>query len=161
MSSPKDLRYPRLCPDHDCTPLYWCMGEDNYFDRGGSFDCYGKRKEPFEYKYKETVHTNDLNHCIFCPGGIYVFKESLGDLQRTMMAVSHLLTILDPNFDWQECRSYYSGHDPAVIELIEFFYCESKTCPEGGGPVTCKHTKKACQAFNCPVWIMSKVDKTK
>jgi len=149
------VRRPKLCPDRDCTPLYWCVGEDESFERGGSFDCYGQRKEPFEYKYKETVHVNDLNHCVFCPGGIYVFKENLGDLQRTMMAISHLLMKLDPKFDWERFRSYYSGHDPISEKWYRLYReCESKDCPEGGGLITCKHTKTACSAFNCPVWIM-------
>ncbi len=147
------MRRPKLCPDQDCNPLYWCIGEDKYFERGGSFDCYGKRKTPFTYTYKETVHTNDLNHCVFCPGGIYVFKETLGDLQRTMMAVSHLLILLDPNFDWLRSRSYYSGYDP-IREKWNRLYanCESKRCPDK--LVICKHTNAACSAFKCPMWIM-------
>lgn len=149
------MKRPKLCPDLDCKPLYWHVGEDKFFERGGSFECYGKRKEPLIYRYKDTVHTNDLNHCVFCPGGIYVFKENLGDLQGTMMAISHLLVMLDPNFDWEQCRSYYSGYDPATEKFHQIYKnCESKLIPKGGGLVTCKHTKSACTPFNCPVWIL-------
>ena len=72
---------PKLCLDKDCTPIIR-IETDEYFEKGGSSDCIGKRKEPLEYKFKEVTHFNDLNHCMFLPHGIYMLKENSGDLQN-------------------------------------------------------------------------------
>ena len=74
----RDIR-PRLCPDKDCTPIIR-NETDEYFEKGGSFECFGKRKEPFVYKFREVVHNNDMNHCCFLPHGIFNFKENTGDI---------------------------------------------------------------------------------
>ena len=84
-----DIR-PRLCPDKDCTPIIR-NETDEYFEKGGSFDCFGKRKEPFVYKFREVVHSNDMNHCCFLPHGILNFKENTGDIANV---ASLLLRVL-------------------------------------------------------------------
>lgn len=149
------VKRPRLCPDFGCEPLWW-MGSDEWFDKGGSFECYGKRSEPMVYTFREVEHRNDLNHCIFGPFGIYNFKENVGDLQNVMMAVAHLLRKLDPHFDWERSRSYYSGEDPNVDKWRRIYGgCESKVHPEGEGVVTCRHTGEACTWYICPSWRMN------
>jgi hypothetical protein len=70
---------PKLCPDQNCTPLVQIEGDD-WLEKGGSMDCLGKRDKPFVYQFREVAHTNDLNHCLFLPHGIYCLKENAGDL---------------------------------------------------------------------------------
>ena len=73
------MNKPKLCPDLDCTPIIQIENEE-WFVKGGSMDCLGKRKEPFTYQFRKVIHTNDLNHCLFLPHGIYNLKENTGDL---------------------------------------------------------------------------------
>ena len=93
---------PKLCPDKDCTPIVKIEG-DEWFEKGGSMECLGKRKQPFEYKFREVTHINDLNHCLFLPHGIYNLKENTGDLSNLAsfyLRALHELGQTAFNFGW-------------------------------------------------------------
>lgn len=75
----RDCR-PRLCFDKNCSVLLSTFEEES-FDEGVSFFCFGKLKEVHIFKEKQTVHENDLSHCYYTPlKGMLRFFMNVEDL---------------------------------------------------------------------------------
>lgn len=151
---------PRLCPDSECKCLFK-TGVDSSQEKGFSFTCIGKLKEPVSYKYKEALHHNDLSECIFNPHGTRRFFVNIDDLKGDLRVIAHALQKIDKTFNWRKLESWATSITPFEIEKHRKLYldCESKfvDSPNGTGLVKCQHTKQACQWNNCPVWIMKTI----
>jgi len=57
---------PHICLDESCFML-WTAYRREYFDEGGSFECWGRLTETHEFQHKKTTHRNTHSHCIFTP----------------------------------------------------------------------------------------------
>lgn len=59
---------PACCPDQKCQCLA-CTPSSTTYEYGESFDCVGKMPEGSTIKVGDTVHENDLCHCVWTPRG--------------------------------------------------------------------------------------------
>lgn len=57
---------PHLCPDISCEVVFCNYAREN-FDKGYSYFCWGKIKEPHVFVAKEVEHKNEFHQCIYTP----------------------------------------------------------------------------------------------
>ena len=57
---------PRFCYDKSCKLIYSTYDEES-FNEGFSFFCFGKLKEKNVFKEKQIVHENTISHCYYTP----------------------------------------------------------------------------------------------
>jgi len=57
---------PHICLDESCFMLFTSYRRE-YFDEGGSFECWGRLTKTHEFQHEETTHRNTHSHCIFTP----------------------------------------------------------------------------------------------
>lgn len=56
----------RCCPDTTCRQIS-LRGNDKYYDKGGSFFCFGKLSKESVLIFKEVEHKNSYSCCIGSP----------------------------------------------------------------------------------------------
>ena len=57
---------PHICPDETCEPLFSTYKRET-FDKGESYLCWGRLKEPNTFLAKEVEHKNEYHRCIYTP----------------------------------------------------------------------------------------------
>lgn len=92
---------PPFCFDKTCQVLLSTYNEED-FDKGYSFFCFGKLKEGRTFKDKEAVHWNDISHCYYTPlkGMLRFFmnKDDLwGEAQAKLRVLNKLIEVKCPD----------------------------------------------------------------
>lgn len=74
------INRPPFCYDKNCKVLLSTY-DDEIFNKGFSFFCFGKLKKAHIFKDKETTHWNDISHCYYTPlKGMIRFFMNTDDL---------------------------------------------------------------------------------
>ncbi|MFQ6077172.1 MAG: hypothetical protein ACE5Z5_13750 [Candidatus Bathyarchaeia archaeon] len=57
---------PHLCPDESCEVLRTDYSRE-VFDKGASYTCFGKMRDPHIFVAKKTEHLNEYSFCYYTP----------------------------------------------------------------------------------------------
>ncbi len=88
------INRPIFCYDWSCKVLLSTFDEED-FDKGLSFFCFGKLEKTHFFTEKETTHTNDISHCYYTPlKGMIRFFMNTDDLWGESHAMIRVLNKL-------------------------------------------------------------------
>lgn len=92
----KQMR-PPFCFDWSCRILVSTFDDDS-FDKGHSFFCFGKLEKKQVFVDKETTHENDISHCYYTPlkGMIRFFmntEDLWGEAQAKIRVLNKLVEV--------------------------------------------------------------------
>jgi hypothetical protein len=115
---------PHLCFDKDCKIIFNSYNKE-YVEKGYSYFCFGKLKEPHKFTEKECVHVNDYCHCVYTPlKGVLRFFINEGDAWIYQLGMCGILNNAKP-LVCDEC-----GPVNRVSSTVIHFGDGSKLCPE-------------------------------
>lgn len=100
-----------MCPDQSCEPLF-CNYSRETFDKGASYFCWGRIKEPHVFFAKETEHKNEYHQCIYTPiKGHIMFFITADDAWSDFLGSATVMDNWEP-LKCDECGpiSRKSGH---------------------------------------------------
>lgn len=83
---------PHMCPDEINCECLWSNYSRKIFDKGASYDCFGRMNEEHRVIWREHEHVNDLSHCAYTPfKGHLRFLVNEGDIWLLFVACSSVL----------------------------------------------------------------------
>jgi len=115
----KKKNRPIFCYDKICEVIYSTFQQE-HFDDGYSFFCYGKLKKPHLFIEKKAKHLNQLSHCYYTPlKGMIRFFVTIGDLWGEINAKLAVMNILQPLGRCFKCRRKLYRRIESCVRISE------------------------------------------
>lgn len=117
---------PIFCYDKNCKVIYSTFQQE-HFDEGYSFFCYGKLKKPHLFIEREAKHFNQLSHCYYTPlKGMIRFFVTIGDLWGEINAKLVVMNKLQPLGKCYQCKKKLYRR----VESCVVLNCKRKLCSQ-------------------------------
>ena len=118
-----DENRPHLCLDNTCK-IMWVSYDKKHHDKGWSYFCFGKLKEPHIFTEKECKHINEYCYCVYTPlKGVLRFFINENDAWIYQLGMCAIMSDSSPLI-CDEC-----GLINRIGNTVIHFDDKSKLCP--------------------------------